>query len=82
MSYTGIQCAYGFYRGLNNKYPKKSYSLIYTDSDLYVDKTMSGILSSGYHLNPLYQPILVYYQIKRIEKIARNKPLIEDDWEY
>jgi len=78
--FTGMNI-YGFYRGFTNKY--KSNSIFNSNSNtLYVDKTISGLLSIGYYINPLFHPIIIYYIIKRTEKQIRCFELTEDDWEY
>ena len=76
---TGMS-TYGFYRGFNNKYKKDS--IFNAKTPLYVDRFISGLLSTGYYLNPVSHPYLLYYTIKRTTKQLRNIQLTEEDWEY
>lgn len=80
LTYLTGMSTYGFYRGFNNKY--KSDCIINAKTPLYIDRFISGLFSTGYYLNPISHPYLLYYTIKRTEKQLRDIQLTEDDWEY
>jgi hypothetical protein len=71
----------GFYRGFNNKYKDNSI-FNYGPTPLYVDRTIYGLLSIGYYLNPMFHPYIYYYTIKRTEKRIRNLEIKNEDWEW
>lgn len=74
----------GFYRGFNNKHKEGSMfnPVLRNPNQLYIDRTITGIFSSMYYLNPICYPFIFYYTIKRTEKRIRNLEITNDDWEW
>ena len=49
---------------------------------LIVEKIMYGFLSVGYYVNPFFYTEILFYSIRRMEKIMRNIPFTKNDWHY
>jgi len=81
LTYFTAQGVYGFYRGFNNLYSKECI-FTHQTSGLYVDRVGSGFASTVYHVNPWFQPFILYNGIRRVEKRLRNIEITDEDWKY
>ena len=80
VGYFASHALYGFYRGYNNMYAKDA--VLKCKSDLFVDKTVMGVVSAAIHLNPGLQPFTMIYAARRIEKNVRGIQLDDADWQF
>ena len=71
---------YGFYRGYNSLYSKDC--IMKRESDLYIDKVTTGLISSVVYLNPGIYPFSIYYGARRTEKVMRGIQLDDEDWRF